>query len=99
MLEHTCERSLRLQCDMARSPSKQWNVPDELQCIAEPIAAADQHPFSIEPFSAPRGLRVTLAAIKTIPVLQRAVTNAPGCFEITTAHVLPPQICQSVGHP
>src|SRR4051794_17413229 len=99
MLEHTRERSLRLQYDMACNPSKQWHITDELQCVAEPIAAADQHAFSIERFSAPGGFLVIPAASKTIAVLQRAITNAPGCFEITTAHVLPPPICQSIGHP
>src|SRR5215211_7635637 len=99
MLEHARNGSLRVQCDVTGSAPQQWHVTHELQCVAQTVTAADQHTFSLERFSAPRGFLVTIRASKTIAVQQGAITNAPGWFEITAAHVLPPQIWQWVGHP
>ena len=98
MLEHADDGDLGVQCDVMRDAPQQRHVSNKLKCIAKPVAAADEHAFFVERFSAPRGFLVCSTASRTTAIPQGAITNAPGCFEITAAHLLPPNICQLFAH-
>ena len=74
MLEHARDGGLRVQDEVASIVPQQWHVTNELQCVAEPVAAADQHAFSVERFSAPRRFLVSTRASK---LMRQAASKTP----------------------
>src|SRR5205814_7763474 len=99
MLEHADDGGLGVQCEVMCDAPQQRHVSNKLKCIPKSVAAADEHAFFVEQFSAPRGFLVCSRASRTTAIQQGAITNAPGCFEIAAAHLLPPNICQLFAHP
>src|SRR5215216_5711605 len=63
MLKHACNSRLGVDDYPGSDTAKARCISDELQCIAKAIVTADEHTFSIERFSSPRGSLVIIRAI------------------------------------
>ena len=96
MLKHACDGRLALNDHAGSDAPKPRYVPDELQCVAQSIATPDEDTFSIERFSSPREFLVAIATTVTIALSNHAIAYIPRGFEIASAHMLPPKICQSL---